>query len=448
MRDHTPEPRIRRRSVLASVAALATAGALGTPEYLAKSLSTEELAFGMDSNWRLYGHDTGNTFANPRADGPAENPSLQWQFDWTTDGADGNGNLAGYFQSTPLIVDGTVYTVADNEDDTVSFVGIDAETGSVERLFDASSIYRPTIVDGTAYVGVGPTICAYDLETGTRQWSQTPEMVPGEEIHYYPSSIRRVGNSVVVSHYGGDFTSSSSKPSVTVLDAETGAVRWQRDTIPRIGERLSIVTAESVLLPDTTAIFDRETGEVRRQLPTAFSDPTLHAGNPILYAGNPILHAGTLYGCVTATEEPNALVAYDWETLEEQWRHQGIGAVKSVVGDVVVALDWEGASGATDHLVSIIGFDRVTGEQRWCIDPTELFDGEIDIIRDVMVVATDETIYVTYGEGTAAALEPEDGSVRWFRQPTSSFRITIPLGCSVADDLLVTVGPGTLYAFS
>jgi hypothetical protein len=71
---------------------------------LSDVVSPGKVTYADDPNWRMHGHDTGNSFVNPQVNGPSGDPSVQWTFDRDIFPT---GSLS---QHQPLIVDETVYT--------------------------------------------------------------------------------------------------------------------------------------------------------------------------------------------------------------------------------------------------------------------------------------------------------------------------------------------------
>ncbi|WP_049926097.1 outer membrane protein assembly factor BamB family protein [Halopiger goleimassiliensis] len=382
------------------------------------------VTFADDPNWRLLGHDTGNTFTNPHAEGPSDDPSVQWTLERTA-----SPIVDWYQHHQPLIVDGTVYaTVEEPADDEHngprSVVTIDAETGETESLFstDERIRWRPTIVDDTLYVSVGRTIRAYDLPGGTEQWRS-------ESRSFWTSAIRVVDDVVLATNntIWGE-PDGQYWPQIRALDVETGDERWD-------GERayggtrplLPVIADGTVLHHGASPLRDLESGESLASVPF---EP--------LY---PVLDDGELYAYIDQSDEPGEhdplLVAYGWASMTERWTYEPDGRVGwgwvVAIDDVIVAHDYSNG---------VVGIDRETGDQRWQTDPWD------DGLRSRFRVATDDTVYAVYGNGAVAALEPTDGSLEWTLR-TDAMEGRAIAGCALADDLLVTVGAnGTLFGIS
>jgi len=382
-----------------------------------------------DPNWRMLGHDMGNTFCNPQASGPSEDPSVQWSI-----GDDLTPVIDSYMNHQPLIVDGTVYTTVQiesaregSDSERWKFVAADADTGETETLFTVEDrLWRPTIVDGTVYIGVGLTLGAYDLETGTEQW-RTAVDGGDEPLLINTHAIRYVDGVVIVtdSHDLMDFEG-NKLPQHYGFDAATGEMLWntvedgKRDpsaTLPLIADGLS-------LYPDMAWMRDIRTGERMVQLPTTVD--------------HPVLYDGELYG-LTGEIGDRTVVTYDWETLEQRWTFEA---------DSLLAAGWVSVFDDT-AVISVedgfVGVDRETGERRWETNPT--FAGRNDL-TSALQVATTDTLYAVFSGGASAAIDPRTGDIVW-QLKTDEMEWNAVSGCALADDLLLTVGPrGSLFAIS
>jgi len=382
---------------------------------------TGETLYTDDPNWRMLGHDTGNTFTNPHASGPSDDPSIRWALEGETAGV-----IDDYIHYHPLIVDGTVYTSIETEATRDSrdrshwkFLAIDAQTGETSTLFTADGrIWRPTIVNGTVYVAVGRTVRAYDLDTGDQIWQQ--------ELPDRPSAIRCADGVVVVTRKASSLHILTETPHIWGYGAESGELLWKQE-MRNVAQmpRLPIVADGAVRSPDEPVARTLESGEPLTALPADTKYSTLDNG--------------FVYGLVGSADE-TTLAAYDWSTLEEQWRYQPESGEPVRFGWPVVVDDVVVASQGGD---GFFGLDRETGEHRWHVDrPYEAY------LPSMFRVATDETVYIVHEGGAVTALDPTDGTYRWtFR--TDELDWEYIRGCALADDLLITVGNGgTLYAIS
>ncbi|WP_254863594.1 PQQ-binding-like beta-propeller repeat protein [Halovivax gelatinilyticus] len=381
-----------------------------------------------DDNWRMLGYDPGNSFVNPHADGPSDDPSVQWTFE---------RNFLSMGASRfhhPLIVDGTVYTTQVierlNRDQRGhwKFIAIDAATGEAETVFEAnSSIWRPTIANGIVYAAIGREVHAYDLETGCVCWKS-------EEILGAPSAIRRVGDVVVAtdSAFRRKLETWEPVPQLHVLHAETGDKLWeaQGDNNGWDIPRMPIIDNEVVNFPNTKRRLDPPTGEELEPLPVR--------------ARYPVQTNGAYYG-LTDIDDETVLTTYDWETGDHRWTYNPEGEnVRAgwpvVIGDTVVVSETKG-------LVS--GVDRTTGERLWRIEPWTHFDGVDSFLGSMFRVATSDTVYIVHDGGAVTAVDPTDGTIEWQLKTDEMNWTATRGGCALAGDLLITVGEGgTLYAIS
>ncbi|WP_241431532.1 outer membrane protein assembly factor BamB family protein [Natrialba hulunbeirensis] len=419
-------PSTSRRFVLQTVATTGLLGIAGCQVRSEPAHWTEldlrgDTTYTDDPNWRMLGHDTGNTFHNPHADGPSDDPSVQWTLNDST-----GEETSGHPRRHPLIVDGTVYTTIEraetsdtSENEHRTFVAVDPDTGEFEPIFEAEHrIWRPTIVDDTVYAAVGTSVRAYDLADGTERWRS-------DKLSSGLSSVRRVGDAIVVlsdtelyDYSDGDF---EPLPQLYVLDAESGDVRWDSAGASGGNEpRLPLITDSGVLYPNAASFRDLRSGEPGAELST-----------PVNY---PVLRDGEYYG-----SDDGGLVSYDWETMENRWEYRPDdrsigGGWASVVGSVVVIDDFRGPG--------FVGLDRDTGERLWA---TEIWD---DSFGAIFWASDEDTVYTAHDGGMTAALDITDGSVKW-RLNTDEMEWGLGSGCALADDLWLTVGrDGTLFAIS
>ncbi|QCC57915.1 PQQ-binding-like beta-propeller repeat protein [Natrinema thermotolerans] len=381
------------------------------------------LTFEDDPNWRMLGHDTGNTFTNPQADGPSDDPSVQWTVEDTASAA-----FDGYRCHHPLIVDGTVYTSVEDEstaDDVTaeqrSFVAVDAETGETETRFSVDGrIWRPLIDGDTLYAAVGGTIRAYDLESGTEQWRSETKLpiLSASAIRLVGDVVLATDNAVVWSPDG------ELLPQLYAFDADTGELLWERAGSSSVGiEPMLPVTADGMtVLHHTTPLRDVGSGDRLAELPI---EPRY-----------PVLDDGVLYALVDGDDE-TVLASYDWSSMTERWTYEPDESVYQ--GWVVTVDDIVVANGGSHGL---LGIDRDTGDRRWRTQPWD------DHLGTIFRVATRDTVYVVYEGGAAVALDPTDGGIKW-RLRTDEMNWGPISGCALADDLLVTVGDdGTLFGIS
>lgn len=396
-----------------------------------------------DPDWRILGHDTGNSFRNPEAEGPTSDPTVQWTFDT---------NVHSTFDMVhqPAIVDGTVYTrellnpESSSEAEIRSeLVTIDVETGESERHFEVDGlIRRPTVVDGTVYLSVyseggftrpRESLRAYDLDSGEKQWETAGVF---KTLAIYP-----VGERLVVTDTSPAFNPETQDwtPEMRVFDATTGDLQWEygsgsgqrTDFWIRFG--LPIVTEDIAHFPETSEPRNLRTGDAAGQLPSPVRGPLVD---------------GRLFD-VGLGDAERAPGAYDWGSLDEAWtRDFSTSGVRSTVVDGTVVKPVVYTESSAQH--EILGVDAETGEQLWRIGPT--FDDR-DFWRVPFPVAGRDLVYCPVSGG-AFAVDPDDGTVLWKLDATDGETV-LSAGCALAGDTLLIVGeqPGivggsTLYAIS
>jgi len=374
----------------------------------------------------MLGHDTGNTFTNPHANGPSDDPSVQWVID-----DDIFPLIDGYRHHHPLIVDGTIYTTVQIEtsreggdSERWKFVAANPATKETETIFTVDErLWRPTIVDGIVYIGVGFTVRAYDLQSGEERWrSEPPTDADPEPALFKTSAIRYIDSVVIVTdNVNLQAPDGGPAPQHYGFDAETGEMLWKAvaDGESPHGPRLPILTQGLSLYPKTTTMRDIESGQEKVEVPTSID-----------YL---VLNGGELYGIVGQGDE-RKLVSYDWETLERRWTftsNKRISAAWFAVFEDVLVVNEE---------YGYLGVDRETGDRLWYAQPVEEFD-DVDYHPSLFMMSNAETVYAVYSGGAAAAINPTDGTVEWTIK-TEKMSWDPISGCALADDLLVTIGTG------
>lgn len=374
-----------------------------------------------DPNWRMLGHDTGNTFTNPHAAGPSDDPSVVWTIEDST-----LGLMDGYRYHHPLIVDGTVYTTVEDEataDDPErerrNLVAVDADTGEAESLLEVDGrIWRPAIVDGTLYAAVNREVRAYDLRSGGERWRSEPHL-------FRPSAVRPAGDVVLATDNAVlSYEDGESVPQQYAFDSDTGELLWTGDASADVGTAPlpPIIADGTTVFPHANSLRSLDPGERLAELPVA--------------PRYPVLADGELYGIVDENDAA-VLVSYDWLTMAERWTYE---PDERISRGWTVAFDNVVVANGNPH--GMIGLDRATGERRWRTEPWD------EHLGSMYRVATNDTVYVVHDGGAATALDPTDGEIRW-QIKTDEMNWGPVSGCALADDLLVTVGDdGTLYAIS
>jgi hypothetical protein len=366
-----------------------------------------------DPDWRMMGHDTGNSFVNPHAEGPSDDPDIQWVFERST------SLSPGTLDQHPLIIDGDVYIHKNYS----QFVRIDGETGESETFieFDRNAGIHPVIQDGIVYSGTETGIQANKLESGEQLWHTELPDAP-----VVVSAIRIVNDTVIATDhkvtYSGDPDTNQEPtkvPEQFAYDAATGELLWSSpgDNTEFTQPRLPLIADGAVQHPGTNSLRDLQSGE------RIDVDPP-----PIAYQ---TLYDGTVYG--SPRDGPDNFITYSWKTLDKCWTAAEPRAAgwPVVMDDIVVTHEeWDIFGGR----------DRETGDLRWESEPIK--EGVSSLFR----VGGSDGIYVVHDGGSATALDPANGSVEWEVNVDHTQFVS---GCAIADELLVTVGDGgTLYGIS
>jgi len=160
----------------------------------------------------------------------AKNLELQWVF---------QARSLEKYESTPLVVDGVMYTVQ-NPDDVVA---LDAATGRVfwTYSYPVSPDARPccgrlsrgvAILGETLYIGtIDAHVVALDSKTGKPIWDmEVGKAASGYAITHAPQIVK---DKVIVGMAGGEY---GIRGYILALDAKTGKEAWRFYTIPGPGE--------------------------------------------------------------------------------------------------------------------------------------------------------------------------------------------------------------------
>lgn len=234
--------------------------------FILLSIATLNQSQAQDQEWRTYGGDLASTRYSPLETINGENFSeleLAWEFDTSSFGPGPEFN----FQSTPLMVNRTIYTTAGTRRDIVA---LDARTGEILWMFRIDEGERAANAprrfsgrgltwwnDGSdegriIYVTPGYQMIALDAANGERiedfglngivdlkqEFDQDLDLITGEVgLHAAPI----VANGVVVigsAFRAGRMPTSREKPKghVRGYDARTGNRLWIFHAIPQAGE--------------------------------------------------------------------------------------------------------------------------------------------------------------------------------------------------------------------
>ncbi|ERG87871.1 MAG: hypothetical protein J07HX5_00012 [halophilic archaeon J07HX5] len=412
---------------------------------LSDVVSPGNVTYGDDPNWRMHGHDTGNSFINPHADGPSGSPSVQWTFERDIFPT---GSLIHH---QPLIVDGTVYTYQFNvsardhtpvKNGNIALIRIDAKTGESETVFTTNGIREKSgtvtgivISDGIVYLAGLGAVQAHDLDTGNELWT----IRLNNSSIGVPTGMRIADDVLVVTDHQHSIDPDTREPTprLCAVDLDTGDPLW---TAPGRGRENDSVIPSFPLVadglvhhPDKPPIRDLRSGEKLATLPAQEW---------------PSLHDRELYGIVNQGDTTR-LMSHSWETGHQRWEYVPEKADYAschpvVVDDTVVIIE-----SRRDETIEpgespgrCTGVNRETGERQWSVNYTSKAESE-ELFWAGFRIADSETVYIVHNGGAATAIDPTDGSIQWQVIPNGW---QAARGGALAEDLLVTVGRrGTLY---
>jgi alcohol dehydrogenase (cytochrome c) len=159
-----------------------------------------------------------------------KNLTLQWAF---------QARSTEKFESTPLVVDGTMYvTQAPND-----IVALDAATGEIKWIYahSPSREARPccgrvnrgvAVLDNLVYMAtIDAHLLAVDASTGKLVWDK--EVAKAESGYAMTHAPLVVKDKVIVGTAGGEY---GIRGFIAAFDAKTGDERWRFYTIPGPGE--------------------------------------------------------------------------------------------------------------------------------------------------------------------------------------------------------------------
>lgn len=370
-----------------------TLGTLGLVATMAVALAAQGTENG---EWRSYGGDIANTRYSPLDQITADNFG-DLEVAWRVKAANFGPNPEYNFQSTPLMVDGVVYSTAGSRRAVIAF---DAGTGELlwmhrldegergaaapRRLSGRGLAYRD---DGSAgqifYVTPGYQLIGLDAATGARlpgfgtagivdlkqNFDQDIDLVTGEAgLHAAPIVA---GDTIVVgaAHLPGGRPRSmrNVKGYIRGFDARTGDRKWIFHTIPGADEfGNDSWLNESWRYTGNAGVWGQMSVDLElgiAYLPTEMPTNDYYGGHR---------HGDNLFS--------DSLVAVDLNTGERLWHYQFIHhdvwdwdiPCAPILADVVI-------DGVERKIVAqptkqawLYVFDRVTGEPVWPIEEREV----------------------------------------------------------------------------
>jgi len=381
---------MRRRYIMWSVASVLSVAVCASIGPLVQSAAAQDAR--PVGEWRTYGGDLGSTRYAPLDQINADNFSqleVAWRFKTDALGPRPEFN----FQSTPLVVDGVLYTTAGTRR---AVVALDAATGEMLWMHSENEGPRgesaPRQLSGRGlaywsdgrgarivYVTPGYQMVALDAKTGIRvpgfgqngivdlklDYDQDMDLVTGEVgLHATPVIA---GDVVVVgaAHLPGSIPKSrnNEKGYVRGFDVRTGARLWIFHTLPKPGEE------GSETWEDDSAVYTGNTGvwaqmSIDEDLGLVYLPVELPTGD--YYGGH--RPGNTLYG--------ESIVAVELKTGIKRWHyqlvHHGIWdsdiPCAPILADIVVDGRPIKSLAQPTKQGWVYVLDRVTGQPVWPIE--------------------------------------------------------------------------------
>lgn len=256
----------------------------------------------------------------------------------------------------PAIADGRIYVGGENllafESD--EFVDGEGEVGTVWQQGFDGDVSEPIVADGRAFVVSEGALHAVDTEGGARLWSRSPD------------ERKLVSQSVAVAD-GAVFTTDGR--SLYALEANDGTDRWATAD-GGFRDQVIVATDDAVAVQvgglDEVAVYETETGDLR--------------------------WIGDGYAPALATDDriytlaENAVVGYDRESGDEQWRP----GLESAIYGPPVADDEKLYVGirSPDGDAGIVALDLEDGILEWSIE-TEAHPHDLAIADDTLYAVAD-----------------------------------------------------------
>ena len=354
-----------------------------------------------DGEWPTYGGDLGHTRYSALAQITADNFNdleLAWRF--RTENLGPGPEFV--FQSTPLMVDGVIYTTAGTRR---AAIALDAVTGEIlwlhrlnegergasapRRLSGRGLTYWDDGANGVIfYVTPGYRLIALDAQTGRRQANfgengvidlkleldQELDPVTGE-IGLHAAPI--IANGVIVigaAHLAGVAPETKEKPKghVRGYDARTGERKWIFHTVPQVGE-LGYDTWQNGSAEYTGNTGVWTTFSVDEELGIAYLPIEIPTGD-YFGAHRP---GENLFG--------ESLVALDLETGERLWHfqfvHHPLWDYDVPAPPILVDINVDGreikAAAQPTKQGWVYVFDRLTGNPVWDIEERRVPAGNV-----------------------------------------------------------------------
>ena len=354
--------------------------------------SSQVVAQGTEGGeWRSYGGDIANTRYSPLAQIDANNFG-ELEIAWRVKTANFGPNPEFNFQSTPLMIDGVVYSTAGSRR---AVIAVDAGSGELlwahrfdegergaaapRRLSGRGLAYRDDGAGGEIfYVTLGYQLVGLDARTGERlsnfgekgvvdlkqNFDQNIDLVAGEVgLHATPLVA---GDMIVVGAspgVGPPGLTRNVKGYIRGYDARTGERKWMFHTIPDADEFGNDTWLnESWRYTGNTGVWTQISADLElgiAYLPTEAPTNDFYGGHR---------HGDNLFS--------NSLIAVDLGTGERLWHYQFIHhdvwdwdlPCAPILADVVIDGVERKIVAQPSKQAWLYVFDRVTGEPIWPIE--------------------------------------------------------------------------------
>jgi len=251
---------------------------------------------------------------------------------------DPGGTVFDYLQSSPTIVDDTLYI--GSADGNV--YAVDAMSGDVLWKFDTTKPVRatPTVVDGVLYIGSWNGILyALEAATGQPRWTYEASTVNSPDYRFRPIQTKAlVVDGVVIC--------ASRKASVFALDIETGELKWEHNYGSAMWVESSPMSQDGVIYIGSSGsqfvlALEAEDGDPRGIKLTQ----TFNWGTPALVDGT-LYIGGAVYqdpkekaGLIALKTDNGAITGQKWnlpiETTAAGGDWYGVASSPIVIGDAV-----------------------------------------------------------------------------------------------------------------
>ncbi|MDJ1431105.1 PQQ-binding-like beta-propeller repeat protein [Halostagnicola sp. A-GB9-2] len=278
----------KRRSILATCAALSTGGALASAGSTAANGATESVgtssssvAVGDPPGWSSALGNAGNSRYLP-LEGEFPKPDTEaWRYDEAA--LPDSKSHDDTEKLNIAVVDGMAYVGTDDGE----LHALEADEGTVAWRTDVEMSSRPTVLGGTIYLSGENHVTALDAADGTVEWER--EFDAGDSEITNPTAA-----------YGAVYVVAGG--SLYALEADDGSTRWHRDD----------VDVESA---------DEADGDPQ---PRPFQAEPVAAGHGFVYA-------------MTETGDLGGIAALEGETGDDAWVLEAIDPIRPISTIVVTS---------------------------------------------------------------------------------------------------------------